>query len=523
MAKKSLAKEFGFKHGETYPVLFTVTEDNQKIASRPQHKTFKFSFNKTGEEEGILKQGTYKIIKGSVPMSAFIKSNLIPNDANPREGIYYNNRLGTVETIVNNPMLLPFSFGCSVIVSDMKYDHKKITFTTREPYKNEKTNEIRKTGCFNGQNLMYMLATINEKICSGEVEYGFNTDDVKIPFEFIVFSDDVLNSDILKVCEIKNSTIQQSATALATMNGDFDKYLFDSLIHGIEMKLGEAKTDIEYRKVVDDILAGKFDKDDSALSRFTGSRVDIISYFKVAAMIYYTVMRQAYYDKELHKLENWRKSGVYDKEDISRERKDIRRKSVDKIMMYGRHVMTASKDVLKANRNNDFPVFHPVLNEELMVKFFYEAHDTVVTFDYYDYFQKNPKAQEVLGFVENEEGVLSPFIRQPIRYKLPVGIVTFIPFLFGCFCDNVEDEDGCETIKCFVDFKKFWEENYTAILDKIVAYKESPEGMSDSYCLYNPYGNGCVNLWNQLRDFCVDKKSKYTLRGHKKVKGAVKE
>ena len=68
------------------------------------------------------------------------------------------------------------------IVSDMKYDHKRITFTTKEPYENEKTKEIRKTGCFNGQNLMYMLATINEKIRSGEVEYGFNTDDVNIPF-----------------------------------------------------------------------------------------------------------------------------------------------------------------------------------------------------------------------------------------------------------------------------------------------------------------------------------------------------
>lgn len=513
MAKKSLAKEFGFKHGETYPVLFTVTEDNQKIATRPQHKTFKFPFNKTGEESGVLKQGTYQIIKGKVPMSAFTKENLIPNDANPREGIYYNNRLSTVESIVYNPMVLPFSFGCSVIVTDMKYDHKKMTFTTKAPYENEKTKETRKTGCFNGQNLMYMLATINEKVRSGEVEYGFNTDEVFIPFEFIVFSDDVLNSDIFKVCEIKNSTIQQSATALATMNGDFDKYLFTALAHGIEYKFGEAKTDVEYRKVVDDILAGKYDKDDSDLSRFTGSRVDIISYFKVAAMIYYTVIRQEYYEKEQHKLESWRKSAVYDKEDISRERKDIRRKSVDKIMTYGRHVMSASKDVLKANRNEEFPVFHPALNEELMVKFFYEAHDTVVTYDYSSYFKNNPKAMDILGFVQNTDGVLSPFTRQPSWYKLPVGIVTFIPFLFGCFCDKVIDDDDCEVIKCSVDFKKFWEENYIEILNKIVDYKESPEGASDSYCLYNPYGNGCVNLWNQLRDFCVKKKSKYTVKG----------
>lgn len=509
--KKSPVAELGFIKDEAYPANFYQDDKGRKVEYKPYFGAHTLPFNKESERVIKLNDGTCTIIKGKVPMSGMIQSNLIPNSVNPRDAVYTLNRHEIVETAMFAPVFFEFSFGCTVVASEMKYDHKKIKFVVPEDEIETETGKRNKYGILNGQNLALISTTVVEAINRGDFEPNYDIDECFIPFEFYVFSKGVSNENIMRVCKIKNFTVSQNPMALAAMSGAFEKYIFPSIEHGVEVKDGEAKTDIEYRNICNAIMSGKYDNVEEDMSLCVGSRVDKDSYFKYISMIYFAAQRLEYFKNETERLKAWKKMSGYDKNDVSNERKDIRKKSVEKTMTYGRHKMYAIRDVLNANNSKTHVIFEPALNDELVRKFFFEAFDVVCSTDYTHFMDKKPAIASALGLKQYKDNVLSPFARNVMPYKFPVGLITFIPFLFGSFCDIVTDEFECETVVCNVDFKAFWEDNYDKILTHIGKYRMTDEAKADTYCLFNPNSNGCINLWNQLRDECLRVKPKYII------------
>lgn len=509
MSKKNItfASRIGLKNNQPYPCLMTTDEKGHVVPFEPKYGVRKLPVIYKSREKFSLGDGkSFEEIYCYMLMRNFRQVNLIPTDINPRNGIYDSRRRPIVDVAELNPHRLQYSFGISVIAKSAKYDRHVMTF---EIPKSTVVSQ-KKYGVVNGQNLTDIITSIVEAVLQGKIEYDYDMDEIKIPITFVVFSDNVSMDEISAYCEAKNFTIAQTTTALATMRGDFDKFIYSALRKGIEIKFGEAKTDIEYREMLANVDKMKIVEDN--LERFTGSRVNLTDFFKYQAIIHYTVIGNLKYRNEMaHLSDDKQNKSFYTKEEISEKRERIRTDFAKPVMAVSKHKNMGVKEVLRGVYNGTSSALNDVQNEELMEDFFVNAYDYVRTFDFTEYFKKHPGYMELMGFAKMTEKTLSPFKRNECHYKISVAIMNFVAFMYGCLCEYTEDAVTKEgKVVSYVNFEDFWNNNYEQILDKVAEFRKSNSNL-DTYCYTNNALKSAVNLWNYIRKFCEDNYKTYLI------------